>query len=303
MGHGWRTCDCYCRLHGRFEKVDLVLGAAALGLDCLGGDLARLGFLLHQFCEDAAHLQLLLLRLGLHHGLGVLVGVVRVGVWIGLPADLADTLHQFVALWNVHSFDHKVEDGDNHLRRGCGQLGCEVEQLLCLCLTLGRAPIFFADYEVGLVRGDGGFRVGRIVDLEVFGVAAHVGYAENIFLGVELLDVHQQLLAMDHAGHTEVVEKHACGKLALVLAGDDSLARGGVGLAAKVFVCDARDLLDHLRVTAHQVHVCLCNAEVCLNPRCGKAFFVNNHAIGAACLVAQFLNVVHRAFFDGYTHG
>ncbi|MNV46995.1 hypothetical protein D3C71_1388450 [compost metagenome] len=78
------------------------------------------------------------------------------------------------------------------------------------------APIVLVDDIVGFGPNDAVFRQ-TVIDGDVFRAAAHVGYAELLFLGHELLDVRQFLLAPDLLGQTVIVEQLGGGERALLL--------------------------------------------------------------------------------------
>ena len=134
-------------------------------------------------------------------------------------------------------------------------------------------------------------------------IAPRVGDPERLPIGVELFDVDQLLFAVQPHGIAQIVEEQAGRQRALILARGDRLTRGRVGLAPQVLVGDAADLLDHLGVDLHQVDVRLRHIGAVLDHRRRPALSMDDHSVGAARLVAQFLDVIDRAFLDMDAHG
>ncbi|URI08932.1 hypothetical protein MW290_25525 [Aquincola tertiaricarbonis] len=274
--------------HGLHAHTD----GLGLGLVALGGQLGQLG---------QRHLPLQFLRLGLP--LGVLLvgrdflgrrGLGRVALAVHLP-HAGDELF---LVGHVQQVDVEVQQLHHHLRRELAHLGQHVRQLLGRGLLQAGPVVLLADDEVGLPGGDVvddlAGRLVQLVDLHPFHRRAGAHQADDLGLGVELLDQRQLNLALQLDAQAQVVEDARGHHAALLLARDDGPAAGGVGLLAQQLALHAGHVLNEALVLHHQLDVAfqlghrLFQAQV-------QARLLDDHTVSAGSLAAQLLQVFHRA--------
>ncbi|AAL49639.1 unknown [Sinorhizobium phage PBC5] len=205
-GDGDRRTGCFQR---RLLRTDV--GGCDLRADLQGLRLRllRIGFLLADVGFCCAQHHLLLFGLGLLLGgfLGVFFGLIRVAH----ARDLADTLHELVALWNIHGLNNEIEHGDGDLGVDRSQLAQQLHQGFDLRLANSGAPVFLGN-DIVSFRADDVVLGQPVVDRDILRCAALVGDAELLFLGHELLHVREGLFAAHLLRITVIIEEPGCGE-------------------------------------------------------------------------------------------
>ena len=225
------------------------------------------------------------------------LGLVRVA----LSGDLADTCDHLIALRHVHAFHDEVEHDERYLRCDRRNLLEKREQLFCLRLADGDAPVLIGNDKIRL-RPDDIVLGQTVVDGDVVRDAAAVRDAEGLLFGEILLHQRERLLAMQLNGKAQVVEDPRCRHGALFLTPADGHTAGGVGGAPHAFVGDAGQRLNHGDRPAHDIEVrwrqLAVYAQLQLVP-----LLVADDAVRPRVLLRQLLQIVHSALFHEHFVG
>ena len=268
----------------------------------LGLQLLALGLC---FLHGSLHLRHLQLELRLSLRLGLLLGLLLLGrelaVQRRLAVDGANPLQndRLLGQVRVHLEQH-IEDVDDHLRRGAGQLGEHLHQRIESGFGQRLLPRLLAYLETRLPGRD-------VVDVLAAGlvplVQAGVLHAGLVVLcadrhraGQELLGQTQDHLALQLAGEQQVVEQLGGEHRTLILLCQHGAAGLRIGIEASVLAGHAGHLAQRLDVVGCQVDLLtglglvLAAADLVAGQR---ALGVDGHAVRVVQFFAQLVQVHH----------